>query len=198
MLAIGECGGRPISYGFTLRAEGANVIDMDGDSIPIRFPTTAMEELPREMVVSIQRGQYPLDWDDLECESSSPVLGVSLKPTSKDKWDLHLTVSQSGVLGSCRVYARFSFLKSGNRVDYHYERPVDVSIDGPVMATPASVVLGVLKKGETVTKTVEVSLRSESQVNTSFAIRSVSSTDPCMIPQIRQEGNRRMTGVSAV
>jgi hypothetical protein len=90
------------------------------------------------------------------------------------KWHLVLCVENIFSIGEIHGNLKFSFWRSGEQQTYFLIHPVQISIVGPILPIPKSILIGAVQEGQSAEKTVRlIPTKNDSR---SIKILSVSST----------------------
>ncbi|MGE5610052.1 MAG: DUF1573 domain-containing protein [Bacillota bacterium] len=190
VLAEGEMGRSKVTFLFEMLAQSANVIDFSPSVSSISFGDCPMGQLPQRGVLEVQRGTYPLPWDTLECHSADPMLGASLTPKGPDRWQLELAMNRPEAYGAFRGELEFVFKSNGTEQPYRYRVPVDANIVGPVVATPASLLIGAIGCGAQVVRRIRIERREDRSTQPLEILSVATADDGCVMAQIKQEAGQ--------
>jgi len=135
-----------------------------------------LQNLPVRKVLSITRGDYPMEWDELQCRSSNDNIDTKLERVGLESWNLKLELRNTGAIGDVRSHLIFSFLNKGKLQPYHLVRPVQAYIVGPIFTSPKSLLLGTIRPGEKVKG--RVSLHAREHADHQIEILSVDTAYP--------------------
>lgn len=155
-IALWKSGDHVLTYKYILRAKVANVIQFSKSSPIIRFEPCGPQDLPQRSTIGITRGSHPLEWDTLKCQSDTSAVKTNLRQTSPDNWIIELILDEVDCYGAINTDIEFSFWKDGRRLNYSLVKPVSAAIVGPVMVSPSSLLIGAVRKGERIEKTLKL------------------------------------------
>jgi hypothetical protein len=133
----------------------------------LRLGSWPLDQLPAVSTVTVDRGKYPLDFDELRVDCPASNLSPSIYKTSPDRWRVSFEVSPTTVLGS------MGYPLLPERVD----QQAYFNILGPVTASPSSFLLTV-SRGQHLQRTIVITQRDRSKGGAAPEIEGVSLSSP--------------------
>lgn len=148
--------GKPFRFIFVIEAQPSRVIEVQ-DSYPfIQLGQIHLDDLPITKILAVKKGRHPMEWDTLECRSYSNNIVATLLKTAPEKWKLNLELKNAECFGDIRSHLEFSFSKNGESQPYRLVKPMQVSIAGPIVVSPNSILIGAVQPGEEVKRNIRL------------------------------------------
>lgn len=145
----------------------------------------------------MKRGSHPLQCDTLKCHSDNSALKTTLRQINPNEWLLRLVFDRADYYGVVRGNVNFEFWKEGHLLDYRLEKPVDIKIEGAVFASPASLLIGAVPKGEQTEQEIIVNTQNGQRLVEVLSADS-SNTDDIEVQVIRSNAERIVSVVFKV
>jgi hypothetical protein len=148
-----------------------------------------ISELPAQPSVQLVRGKYPLAYDQVNVESTSPDITAVARPETADSWTLAFTIARQNVLGPIGVPMTFTFLDHGKPLGVAENQQVYLELRGPVLATPPSLYLS-LGPGEKVERRLDITARLPDPATEPPEVESVRCDSKNGMARLDQTGGR--------
>ena len=135
---VGHEGRSRIEILYKLHAVIEDIIKFPDTPDYISLGTWSLGEAPSERLIRIDRGKYPIQFDDILIESSSQYLSGNVKPISHNAWQIAFRLKAEDTLGTIGYDVKFKFLDQGKVLPEVVEKQAYVEWRGPVVASPPS------------------------------------------------------------
>ena len=172
----GHCGHRQVIGSYRLFGSVQNLIVFpeEGGGF-IRLGSWAPSQLPAQVRVSVERGGFPLDFDELRVACNSPAVSTSVRPLNGRSWQVFFSIASDDSTGTFGYPVIFRFARKGKLLPPRVVEQAYVELTGPFVALPPSVLFAV-RPGQHVRKTITVARRSEATTISAPKIIAVSSS----------------------
>jgi hypothetical protein len=152
----GHAGGRLVEAEYELHGDVENVVEFpEAGGGYLRLGSWPLYELPAQSVITVTRGKYPLNFDELRADCGGSALSASVEPVTSQSWRVHFKVNSSSVLGGSGYPVTFRFVQNGKILPETVVKQAFVELLGPVAVSPSSLLLTV-NPGEHIRRTVNI------------------------------------------
>jgi hypothetical protein len=106
-------------------------------------------DISKPLILTIRREIGPARWDSITCAVAGNGLRAKISRITPDRWLARLRFADVKIIGPRSFRLQFSFQNHGRELKYHQSEPVDADVAGPVSLVPESLLIGVVKAGNT-------------------------------------------------
>jgi len=154
----------------------ADVIALQDTRPVIPLGQCRFGDKPSVRTLRVTRGTHPMQWDTLQCRTSTDSIDARLERIDPNTWDLELAVKDVGRLGYVRDRLEFLFLRGRDILPYSLTKRVEAQLLGPVQAEPSALLFGAVPFGETVRKTLRLTNTLDEHAR--VQVVSINPSDP--------------------
>jgi Protein of unknown function (DUF1573) len=156
----GHAGQRRVIGEYQLSGVVKDIIEFPGEGGGfLQLGSWSPDRLPAQTSVTVRRGGYPLDFDDLHVACESPILSAQVTKTSHDSWSVRFRINPTDLIGSFGYPATFTFSRQGRFLQQSVPQQSYVEMAGPFVAAPSSLLL-TAAPGEHVQESIEIAARN--------------------------------------
>jgi hypothetical protein len=152
----GHAGRRRVEADYELRGTVEDAIEFpDTGGGSVRLGSWRLDELPAITSITVTRGKYPLRFDELRAECTSPAITTRIEPISNEAWRVLIRLKSADTLGATGIPMTFSFAQMGRVLPQRVQRQAYLEMLGPIAASPSSLLL-TASPGEHLHKTISI------------------------------------------
>jgi hypothetical protein len=177
----GHAGQRQLVAEYQLHGTAQNIIEFpDAGRGFLNLGAWRLDQLPAETAITVVRGHYPLEFDELRADSDSTGLITSVEPVSGQSWRVHFHMTSDGLLGGYGFPITFSFARHGEILPQTVVKQAFVEVQGPVTASPPSLLLEA-SAGEHFRRTISIMRRSQDLDAEALSLTAVTTSSTSMV-----------------
>jgi hypothetical protein len=156
----------------------------------LRLGSWRLDQLPATTTITVKRGKFPLQFDELRVVCPSG-LSSRIQATSSDTWRVPFQISPTEALGTTGYPVTFEFARNGKLLPENVDQQAYVEIFGPIVASPSSLLFAI-SPGERVRKTITITQRDATGAGVVPEITGVSANSSNMHAAWDNDPNQRV------
>jgi hypothetical protein len=170
-----HAGGRRIETEYHLHGEVESLIEFsEARDGPLHLGAWSLDQLPSLTAVTVTRGRYPLDFDELRAQCDSSDITANVERLTSDSWRISFRVDSAAQIGVIGFPVTFRFYRHGILLPETATKQASVDILGPDSASPSSLLL-MASAGQHIRKEITINRNALKIDGTIPEITSVSS-----------------------
>jgi hypothetical protein len=141
----------------------------------LRLGTWSANQLPAVTAITVNRGRYPLGFNELRAACPTPFVTTQVKCVSTGSWQVLFQMRASDTLGATGYPVTFSFVRNGITLPQTVVRQAYVELEGPICASPSSLIF-TLAPGEHQQQQITISRRSTELCTRNVCVTNVETS----------------------
>jgi hypothetical protein len=171
-----HAGRRRVEADYELRGTVEDALEFrDTGGGSLRLGSWRLDQLPAVAAVTVTRGKYPLEFDELRADCSSSAISTQVEPISDQAWRVLFHLNSADTLGASGIPITFSFAKDGRALPQTVVQQAYFEVLGPITASPSSLLLTV-SPGEHLRQSITIAGRQESR---GLVLPQITAVSPC-------------------
>jgi uncharacterized protein DUF1573 len=142
----GHAGKQSVLGNYSLHAIIENVLEFpDSGGGSLQLGSKPLAQLPATFSVKVNRGKFPLQFDELRAEPSAPGVSARVMRDSDSAWCVLVSVPKADTLGTLGFPIEFRFARQGRELPERVIKQAYMEFAGPVAASPPSLLFTVAR-----------------------------------------------------